>query len=108
MHPTPLCIHPQRVEEHNHTHVHTHAGREQWLEPTAEKQTDREMSKSSQDESCMQIVLLTVSFPPHSPLYHNRDTDTEQETQRGGERKRVERKERIVSSHNRVDWRGPY
>lgn len=75
------------------------------------KQTDREMSKSSQDESCMQIVLLTVSFPTHSPLYHNRDTETDRERQ-GVERERrgggAETEERIVSSHNRVDWRGPY
>lgn len=73
------------------------------------KQTDREISKSSQDESCMQIVLLTVSFPLHSPLHHNRDTETDRERQRGRERQRdSEWNERIVSSHNRVDWRGPY
>lgn len=55
------------------------------------KQTDRDMLKSSQDENCMQIVLLTVSFPTHSTLYHNRDIETDQE--RRWEREKKSREE---------------
>lgn len=48
------------------------------------KQTDREMSKSFQDVSCMQIVLLTVSFPTHSTCYHNRNIESGKGSGRGG------------------------
>lgn len=97
------------------TYSKTYRGRERERAMAAHsrKQTDREMSKSSQDESCMQIVLLTVSFPYSlTTLPQQRYRDRPRKTEGCGERERrsgkAERKERIVSSYNRVDWRGPY
>lgn len=95
------------------TYSNTYRGRERERATAAHsrKQTDREMSKSSQDESCMQIVLLTVSFPYSlTTLPQQRYRDRPRKTEGCGEREsgKAERKERIVSSYNRVDWRRPY
>lgn len=94
-----------------HTQTHTEGERGRATAAHSRKQTDREMSKSSQDESCMQIVLLTVSFPYSlTTLPQQRYRDGPRKTEGCGEResRKAERKERIVSSYNRVDWRGPY
>lgn len=78
------------------------------------KQTDTETSKSSQDESRMQIVLVTVSLPfplarfATPPQQRRGDRPRKTEGAAAGRAQRGKRRERIVSSYNRVDWRGPY
>lgn len=80
------------------TYSNTYRGRERATAAHSRKQTDREMSKSSQDESCMQIVLLTVSFPYSlttlpQQRYRDRPRKTEGCGERGGAEKRRGRRE---------------